>query len=150
MQTIISYTDLLDYILNRFLVVFIICFIGSFVKDLYDTYLNLSPIYIKRITISSMFAAVVLCAGFEYYGVNIALFVLICFFSGIWSFKVLEVMMNWEMVKVLLKHLFKNTKTIIGNAVSETMEELDKNSSEENKELDTNNKEEDKKDESVP
>ena len=150
MQTIISYTDLLDYILNRFLVVFIICFIGSFVKDLYDTYLNLSPIYIKRITISSMFAAVVLCAGFEYFEVSIALFVLICFFSGIWSFKVLEVMMNWEMVKVLLKHLFKNTKTIIGNAVSETMEELDKNSSEENKELDTNNKEEDKKDESVP
>lgn len=147
MQTIISYTDLLDYILNRFLVVFAICFIGSLVKDIYDTYINFSPISIKRITISSMFAAVVLCAGFEYFEVSIALFVLICFFSGIWSFKILEAMMNWEVVKILLKHIFKNTKTIIGNAVSETMEDLDK-TSEENKALDANNK--DKKDESVP
>ena len=147
MQTIISYTDLLDYILNRFLVVFAICFIGSLVKDIYDTCLNLSHISIKRITISSMFAAVVLCAGFEYYEVSIALFVLICFFSGIWSFKILEAMMNWEVVKILIKHLFKSTKTIVGTAVSETIEDLDKNSSEEKKALDANK---DKKDESVP
>ena len=145
----ISYAALLDYILNRFLVVFVIVFFGSLVKDIYDTFINLSPISIKRILISSLFGTVVLCAVVESFKLSISAFVLVCFLSGVWSFKILEYMMNWKFVKVLVKNIFKSTKTVIGDAVSETLEDLNDEESSEEKSKALNDKN-NTKDESVP
>ena len=147
----ISYAALLDYILNRFLVVFAIVFLGSLVKDLYDTFVNLTPISIKRILVSSLFGAVVLCAVVEYFKkISISAFVLVCFLSGVWSFKILEYMMNWKFVRILLKNIFKGTKTVLGEAVSETLEDLNDEESSEEKSNALSEKDKDKKDESVP
>lgn len=145
----ISYAALLDYILNRFLVVFAIVFFGSLVKDVYDTFINLSPISIKRILISSLFGTVVLCAVVESVKLSISAFVLVCFLSGVWSFKILEYMMSWKFVKVLIKNIFKSTKTVIGDAVSETLEDLNDEESSEEKSKALNDKN-DTKEESVP
>lgn len=145
----ISYAALLDYILNRFLVVFVIVFFGSLVKDIYDTFINLSPISIKRILISSLFGTVVLCAVVESFKLSISAFVLVCFLSGVWSFKILEYMMNWKFVKVLIKNIFKSTKTVIGDAVSETLEDLNDEESSEEKSKALNDKN-NTKEESVP
>lgn len=145
----ISYAVLLDYILNRFLVVFAIVFFGSLVKDIYDTFINLSPISIKRILISSLFGTVVLCAVVESVKLSISAFVLVCFLSGVWSFKILEYMMSWKFVKVLIKNIFKSTKTVIGDAVSETLEDLNDEESSEEKSKALNDKN-DTKEESVP
>lgn len=145
----ISYAALLDYILNRFLVVFAIVFFGSLVKDIYDTFINLSPISIKRILISSLFGTVVLCAVVENFKFSISAFVLVCFLSGVWSFKILEYMMSWKFVKVLVKNIFKNTKTVIGDAVSETLEDLNDEESSEEKSKALNDKN-NTKEESVP
>lgn len=146
----ISYAALLDYILNRFLVVFAIVFLGSLVKDLYDTFVNLSPISIKRILVSSLFGAIVLCAVVEYFKkISISAFVLVCFLSGVWSFKILEYMMNWKFVRTLLKNIFKGTKTVIGEAVSETLEDLNDEESSEEKSNALSEKDR-TKDESVP
>jgi hypothetical protein len=129
---------LLDYVLNRFLIVFMLCILGSLTRDVYDTILHLTPISIKQILISSISSTVVLCAVFEYVAFNIATCVLVCFCAGIWSFKFLEILMNWEYVKTFLSHILKNTKTVVGTSLSETIEEINDKSSnrEANKEKD--------------
>ena len=58
-------------------------------------------------------------------------------------------MMNWKFVKVLIKNIFKSTKTVIGDAVSETLEDLNDEESSEEKSKALNDKN-NTKDESVP
>lgn len=120
---------LLDYILNRFLLIFLITLLGSFTHDLYDTYKNLTPISIKRIFISGIFSSMILCAAYEYIKPGFALTILVCFCVGAWSFKLFEALMTWSIVESFLKHLLKKSKTIIGETISETIEELDKKDS---------------------
>lgn len=116
---------LLDFILNNFLVINILVTLGAFVKDMYDTLINLTPISIKKIFISSFAGSVILCAVLEYIQINIGLCVLICFCTGVWSFKLFEVLLNWDKMKILLKHLIGNSKIIVGKSLVDTMEELE-------------------------
>ena len=136
---------LLDFIVNRFLVVFILCFAGSLVKDVYDSIINLNAISIKRIFVSSLIGSIVMSAILDYIKLNMAMCGLVCFVTGAWSFKIFTFIMSWDNMKILLKHIFKNSKTILGDSLTETIEELnDVNTSEKKQIQDNNHKEENK------
>lgn len=124
---------LVEYFFNQFLFVFIVCLLGSFVRDCTDTIKNLSSINLKKVFISTLFCSIGLTALFDYISFKFSLTILICFFSGMWSYKLLEAATNWFVVKTFLKHFLGRVKSDVGNAVSDTLNEIDSNKDKEDK-----------------
>jgi hypothetical protein len=119
----IDLTELLNYLM-MYLIIFFICLIGSLVRDIFDSITNLNHINIKKILISVVFTSVILEAVLKYLNLSIELYVCVCFFSGMWSFKILELAMDITVVKMLLKNILKNSKNTIGESIADTIEEL--------------------------
>lgn len=131
---------LIDYLYNRYFMIFFICLIGSLIHDLSDTIRNLSQINYRRALASSIFSAIVLSAIIDTVNWNFSVCVLVCFLTGMWSFKLLELAMNWKAVKTLLINILKNSKNIIGEAVVDTAKDLEEDDNSPDKKSKTDTK----------
>lgn len=121
--------DIVFNYLGNLGLVFFICFVGSLSKDIIDTIKKLNHIEVKKDLISALFCSLGLTAIFEHYKLSIGTCVFVCFFVGIWSFEILKLAMDWQVVRTLLKHFFKNSKNVLSNSLAETIEEMDNDTS---------------------
>lgn len=127
----------LEYIYNRFALVFFICLLGSFVKDWQSTMKTLSKFDIKRIIISSLSASMVVSAITEYIHFKFSVYIFICFLSGLWGYKILECITNWDFVKnflYIIGNVFKSDLTDIIIEATKDIEhenEMEKNNEKE-------------------
>ena len=139
----ITLSVLLDY-LSMYFIIFFVCFVGSLIRDIFDTISNLNHINLKKIIISVVFISVILKAVLDMVDIPLTMCVLVCFFSGMWSFKLLEIAMNWKVIKTLTKNILINSKDAVCKSVAKTIEELSddkENSDEKKQEGDTQEKE---------
>lgn len=120
---------LLGYIYNRFALVFLICLLGSFINDLYSTYNSLTKFNIKKILLSSISASIIVCAISEYIYLKFGVYIFFCFVCGLWSYKILEYLTNWNFVSkifsIILKSMKKEIAIKLANAVND-LEQLEK------------------------
>jgi hypothetical protein len=116
---------LIDYLYNKFLMAFVISLLGAFTRDVMDTYKNLSKINISKVVCSSIFSSVILSAIIDIVNWNFSVHVVVCFFTGLWSHKLLEFVMDWNIVKTFLVNILKNTKGTVAQSISETIKEVD-------------------------
>ena len=132
MQTIQS-DAIISYISN-FVTIFFVCLMGSFTRDIFDTIVKLNKINIKKIVISAIFITIVLMAVFEYWSVeSLGLIVFLCFFSGLWSFKLLKLALDQKVVTAILKNIFKNSKDTLSKALTETINDVEDEKSKKNR-----------------
>lgn len=117
---------LLNWIYQKFSLIFVICLLGCFIRDLMDTMKNCTKINIKQDIISAFACSIILAAVLDDVLISFSEYIFICFFTGIWSFKILEYILNWKFAKILLKNLFKIIESNIGKAFNNTIDELDK------------------------
>lgn len=115
----------IDYMYNRFLIIFFICLAGSLVHDVCGTIKNLSKIEYMKDIISALFSAIVLSTIIDIVNWNFSLCVLVCFLTGIYSFKLLELALNWKVMKSIVLNILKQSKGIVGEAIVKTSEELE-------------------------
>lgn len=141
----------IDYMYNRFILTFVLCLLGALSKDLYDTIKNLNKINISRILVSSLFGSITMSALLDVVNWKFSIHVLVCFFTGMWAFKLLEFAMNWNIVKAFLKALFKQSKGVISKTITETISDIEESNKDDDekstdKEAKTDNEEEEKED----
>lgn len=145
MQTIQS-DAIISYISN-FVTIFFVCLMGSFTRDIFDTIMKLNKINIKKIVISAIFSTIVLMAVFEYWSVeSLGLIVFLCFFSGLWSFKLLKLALDQKVVGTILKNVFKNSKDALSKTLTETINDVENNEKSKKKEVKDNSTADDKND----
>ena len=121
---------LIAYIYNRFALVFFICLLGSFVKDWSSTISSLSKFDIKKIISSSITSAILICAVTDYIHVNLPFYILICFFSGLWSYKIMEIATSSDFLKKVLRVILG--RRFDENELDSILEPIEKNLDKEN------------------
>ena len=121
--TIISF---LDWLYQDYSMVFLICLIGSFTHDIYDTAKNNTKINVKSIISSSLICSILLSVVTDYfYKYSINTRIAICFFVGMWSNNIIGYIMNWDFVKTLFRNYLKNAKGVAQKTLNSTLEEIE-------------------------
>ena len=121
-----TFIAFLRWLYQDYSIVFIICLIGSFTHDIYDTAKNGSKINIKSIISSSLICSILLSAVIESLGkYSINTRVAICFFMGLWSNNIIGYVINWNFVKRLFCNYLKNTKGSLSKSLNNAIEEID-------------------------
>lgn len=132
--TIISF---LDWLYQDYSMVFLLCLIGSFTHDIYDTAKNNTKINVKSIISSSLICSILLSVVTDYlykYSMNVR--IAICFFVGMWSNNIIGYIMDWDFVKTLFRNYLKNTKGAIQKTLNSTLEEIEDENNEKKEEKD--------------
>ena len=138
-----SLTVILDY-LYRYALTLVICLLGSFTRDAYDTMKSGTRINMLKIFASSIFSATIICAAIGYFKLSFSVYVFISFFMGIWSFSILEKAFDTKFVSRFATHFFSAIATPVTKALSDTMKDIEKDEVEEDKEeKDNTNKSDD-------
>lgn len=117
----LSFNIILDY-LYRYALTLVICLLGSFTRDAYDTIKRGTRINIMRIFISSIFSSILLCAIGDYVKLEFAIYVFATFFAGLWSFSLLETSFNGKFIIVFLKFFLANIASPLSKALSTAIE----------------------------
>ena len=135
-----SLTVILDY-LYRYALTLVICLLGSFTRDAYDTMKSGTRINMLKIFASSIFSAMIICAAIGYFKLSFSVYVFISFFMGIWSFSILEKAFDTKFVSRFARHFFSAIATPVTKALSDTMEDIEKHDDKDEK--DNTNKSDD-------
>lgn len=142
----ISFAMLLEYLYQKFIVTFILCLIGSFIKESIGGTTKPTRLNPLRILVSALFASILMCAVVDYIDLPFSIYALIAVVVGIWSPQLLQTVMNAKVMKRFTKNLFKQVSDPIAKAAVATAEELEKKEKEE----ESKNKERDEDDKSPP
>lgn len=119
--------SLLDWLYQDYSIVFIVCLLGAFAHDIYDTAKNDSKINIKSIISSSLICSIILSVVIDYFNkYSLSTRIAICFFTGMWSNNIIGYVINWNFVKKLFCNYLKNTKGTISKSLSTTLEDMEK------------------------
>lgn len=116
---------LAQWLYDKYLMVFILCFLGSYLKDTIDTMKSLSKINIRKILVSTIFCSVIDTAILDYFCVTFSVYVLICFFTGLWSFKIMEYATNWKFILRFVTYLVKSFTGVVWKSFYETLDDFD-------------------------
>lgn len=123
---VITLNVLLNWLYQKYVFIFIICLLGAFIRDIADTYKNKTTINIKKIISSSLICSLILTAIMDYItNISVSLYVLICFFTGLWSLNIIDYVMNWKFVKRVIGRILGSVKNNVANSVAATLDEID-------------------------
>lgn len=122
---IISFGILLEYLYKKFVVTFILCLIGAFIKETMNT-AKLNKLNATRTLASAVLASALMCALIDYVKIPFSIYAVITIVAGIWAPTLLKLIMNINFMKTLIKNIFKNMKDPVVKGLSSTIEELDK------------------------
>lgn len=104
----ISITLLLDYIYNKYLVTFVLCLMGSFVKELGVVSKNSTKINISRTFVSGLFPSLIICAITDHVEMTFSVYVVVCALCGMWGSYLVQLFLNVNFIKKLLSIVLKN------------------------------------------
>lgn len=137
--------ELLSYLYGSFLITYVLCVIGSLIKDVMNVSKKKSKIYIKSILISSILVTSIICVIGSQYKIDFSLYVVLCLLGGACSGSICNLFMNNKLLIILTKVIGKNIKDPVAKIISDTVEEMDKLENESKKDKDNNIEEELKK-----
>ena len=100
---LISFTVLLEYLYKKFIVTFILCLIGSFIRESLGGSTKITQISPTRITGSAVFGSIIMCALLEYIKVPFSIY---------------------NIMKKFTKNLLKQVKDPIAKAIVSTEQEI--------------------------
>ena len=120
----ISVSILLEYLYKKFVVTFIMCLIGAFLRESVKT-VKQTKLNTRKTLASAILASVLMCALFDYISIPFSIYTVLTIITGMWSHTLLNLLLNVKIMKVLLKNIFKNIKDPVMQGLSDTMEELD-------------------------
>lgn len=123
---LISITMLLEYLYKKFAVTFILCLIGSFIKDSTGKDTKLKRLDPKRILSSAVFASVLMCAVVDYVNMPFSIYIAVTVIAGIWSPRILDMVLNIKFMKRVFKNLFKSVSDPVAKAVGQAVDDMDK------------------------
>lgn len=126
----VSFVIIVAY-LSKYLLAFIVSMLGSFANTAMIAMKSKHKIRPLKILISSIFNAFLLCAVQDYFTVSFQVYMFICFFIGMWGYKIMEIVTSANIVAMFLKNVFKAFKDPISKAAAETMEGIEKKSKDE-------------------
>lgn len=133
---VISFTILLEYLYKKFVVTFILCLIGAFIKESIGGTTKPKRLNPKRIMASSVLASVLMCAVIDYFSFSFSIYAAITVIVGIWSPQILDAILSAKFMKRLAKNMLKSVKDPIANAIADTVDETDDKKEGEKKERD--------------
>lgn len=122
--------ELLSYLYGSFLITYVLCVIGSLIRDVMNMSKKKSKIHIKSILISSILVTSIICAIGNKYKIDFSIYVLLCLLGGACSGSICNILMNNKLLLILTKVIGKNIKDPVTKIISETVEEIDKLESE--------------------
>lgn len=120
----ISVSILLEYLYKKFVVTFIMCLIGAFLRESVKT-VKQTKLNTRKTLASAILASVLMCALIDYISIPFSIYTVLTIITGMWSHTLLNLLLNVKIMKVLLKNIFKNIKDPVMQGLSDTMEELD-------------------------
>lgn len=124
--------ELLSYLYGSFLITYVLCVIGSLIRDVMNMSKKKSKIHIKSILISSILVTSIICVIGNKYKIDFSIYVLLCLLGGACSGSICNILMNNKLLLILTKVIGKNIKDPVTKIISETVEEIDKLESESN------------------
>jgi len=101
---VISLNILLEYLYKRFVVTFLLCLVGAFIKESTVT----GKISFTKILSSTIFSSVLICVLMDYVEVPFSLFAAITILVGMWSSSLIKLFLNLKFIQSLGKTLIKN------------------------------------------
>lgn len=134
--------QLLNYIYNNYAIAFIMCLLGSFIKDAIDGLNNSNTLNIKKIFVSTIFSSFLAGAASDWIKLKISFggYLFICLIIGMWGFWILKCASNSSIMYIFFKKLFKNLSGPLAKSISDAANEID-NVEKKNKDETTHNKE---------
>ena len=117
--------ELLSYLYGSFLITYVLCVIGSLIRDVMNMSKKKSKIHIKSILISSILVTSIICAIGNKYKIDFSIYVLLCLLGGACSGSICNILMNNKLLLILTKVIGKNIKDPVTKIISETVEEID-------------------------
>lgn len=125
----ISVTVLLEYLYNRFLVTFILCMVGSFIKETMVLSKKYKKINIKKVILSGLFSSCIVCAVVDYVSMTFSIYSIVCVLFGMWGYQLLLLFLNANFMKKFASVVFRN----VSGPLSKYANDLDESLKEENK-----------------
>ena len=119
----LTFTLLLDYIYNRFAVTLVLCSIGVFIKNIINDISYKRKVSIGKTVASSMFSTVLMCAVKDYIGIAFSVYVLTCVIVGMWSTKIISLVVDSKFMGKVTKRLLKSIASPVADAVSDVLDE---------------------------
>ena len=144
----ISFAMLLEYLYQKFIVTFILCLIGSFIKESIGGTTKPTRLNPLKILVSALFASILMCAVVDYIDLPFSIYALIAVVVGIWSPQLVQTVMNAKFMKRFTRNFFKQVSDPIAKAAVAAAEELDKENKDEDEGDDESPPSEKPKDES--
>ena len=123
----LTFTLLLDYIYNRFAVTLVLCSVGVVIKNIINDISSKRKVSIGKTVASSMFSTVLMCAVRDYIDIAFSAYVLICLIVGMWSAKIVSLVADSKFMGKVTKRLLKSIANPVADAVSDVLDEENKN-----------------------
>lgn len=120
---VITLSILLEFLYNKFMVTFILCFIGSITREAFNA-IKMSRMNIKKLLASTIVASFILCAVLDYVEIPFSIYTVICIVCGIWSQSVLKTIMHTKFITLCLGRILKKIKEPLIEELSDVIEEM--------------------------
>ena len=157
---------LLEFLYTKFAVTFILCLIGSWIREALKAYpskkeesIKTQIVNIGRMATSTIFSTFLMCACADYVELQFSIYAIICVLCGMWGLAIVNVVMsgkflsNSDILKKITDPIIQGAIKTVSKELEEQQKELEKQqeeaddkkeveSSDNNKEI--NNKEEEK------
>ena len=134
----ITVNILLEFLYNEFAVTFLLCGVGSFLRNATKTATVKSKkskiINIKRIVTSILFSTFLMCACAEYIDLPFSVYAVVSALCGMWGLEMVNLVLNGKfMLKFSTNIVKKIANPLIKSAVESASQILEEEEKEENK-----------------
>lgn len=141
----VSVTILLEYLYNKYLVTFMLCLMGSFMKETMLLSKKYKKINLRKIMLSGFFSSLIVCALTDYVSMTFAVYSVVCVLFGMWGYQLLLLFLNTNFIKKLVSIFLKNISGPLSKYASdldESIKDIDidenkNNNDESNTDIDT-------------
>lgn len=120
-------TILLEYIYSKFLTTFIMCLMGSFIKETVLLSKKYKKIHISKVLLSGFFSSIIVCVIADYIEMPFSVYTVVCVLFGMWGYPLIQLFLNANFIKKLLAIVLKNVSTPLSKYaedLSESIEEI--------------------------
>lgn len=123
----LTFTLLLDYIYNKFAVTLVLCSVGVVIRNIISDFSCNRKVSIGKTVASSMFSTVLMCAVKDYIDIAFSIYVLACVIIGMWSTRIISLVADSKFMGKVTKRLLKSIANPVADAVSDVLDEENKN-----------------------
>lgn len=136
----VSVTILLEYLYNKFLVTFVLCLMGSFIKETMLLSKKYKKINLRKIMLSGVFSSLIVCVITDYVSMTFAMYSIVCVLFGMWGYRLLLLFLNTNFIKKLVSVILRNVSGPLSKYASDLDESLkDENFTEDGNDNDKSN-----------